>query len=99
MAKDILKITFYSFMIMYLTYHIFGGKYGILSYNDINNTLIEKRNTLKKKQQEVDKEKNKIERLSLENIDMDLLDEKLKENVGIVDSNEIVIFAKDIKDI
>ena len=84
-------------MISYLLYHIFGGKYGVGSYNDINNNLIEKRNLLNKKQQLVSKEKNKIKRLNIDNIDMDLLDEKLKENVGIVDANEVVIFTKDIK--
>lgn len=97
MKKDCLKIFFYVFIVFYLLYHIFGGRYGIKSYGDINNNLIEKRNLLNKKQQLVSKEKNKIKRLDIDNIDMDLLDEKLKENVGIIDNNEVMIFTKDIK--
>ena len=47
----------------------------------------------------LDVEKNKIIGLNIDSIDMDLFDEKLKENVGIVEDNEVVIFVKDINSI
>ena len=99
MKKNIAKIFFYLFLVLYLGYHIINGKYGILSYNNINNILIDKKNILKKKQQKFDLEKTKIKGLNIESIDMDLFDEKLKENVGVVGNNEIVIFTNDINNI
>lgn len=99
MIKNILKIFFYTFLTIYMLYHIIGGKYGILSYSNANSILVDKKNTLRKKQEKVNTEKNKIDGLSIDNIDMDLFDEKLKENVGIVNDNEIVIFTDDINNI
>lgn len=95
----LLKILFYLFLVMYFGYHILTGKYGILSYRDAGRTLIEKQNTLHKKEEYISKQKNKIERLNVKNIDMDLLDEKLRENVGLSDKNEIILFTKDLKNI
>lgn len=94
-----LKILFYIFLIYYFSFHILNGKYGILSYKNTENILIEKKNTLSKKEDYINRQKNKIERLDSNNIDMDLLDEKLKENVGLVEKNEIVLSTDDLKNI
>lgn len=99
MKKNILKIVFFLIVIMYLSYHTLNGRYGILSYKNINNILLDKKDVLKKKQEKVNVEKNKIMGLNIDSIDMDLFDEKLKENVGIVENNEVVIFVKDVNNI
>ena len=99
MKKNILKIVFFLVLIMYLFYHTLNGRYGILSYKNINDVLLDKKDLLKKKQEKVNVEKNKIIGLNINSIDMDLFDEKLKENVGIVEDNEVVIFVKDINSI
>lgn len=99
MNKNIFKIFLYIFLVLYLAYHTVNGKYGILSYNNTNNILVDKKNILKKKQERIDMEKNKIKGLDTNSIDMDLFDEKLKENVGVVSNNEIVIFTNDINNI
>lgn len=98
-VKILLKILFYLFLVMYFAYHILTGKYGILSYRDAGRTLIEKQSILHKKEEYISKQKNKIDRLNVKNIDMDLLDEKLKENVGLADKNEIILFTEDLKNI
>ena len=95
----ILKTGFYLFLVIYLVYHIFNGKYGILSNKDAGEVLIERKNLLNNKEQHISRQKNKIDRLSSDNIDLDLLDEKLRENVGMVKENEIVLFTDDLKNI
>ena len=95
----ILKTGFYLFLVIYLVYHIFNGNYGILSYKDAGEVLIERKNLLNNKEQHISRQKNKIDRLSSDNIDLDLLDEKLRENVGMVKENEIVLFTDDLKNI
>ena len=93
------KITFLSFLTAYFIYHITKGNYGILSYKNTNKILIEKKNILAKKEQDIEKQKNKITRLQSKSLDLDLLDEKLKENVGFANKNEIIIFTNDLKNI
>lgn len=95
----ILKTGFYLFLVIYLVYHIFNGNYGILSYKDAGEVLIERKNLLNNKEQHISRQKNKIDRLSSDNIDLDLLDEKLRENVGMAKENEIVLFTDDLKNI
>lgn len=93
----ILKIIFYFLLSGYFLYHIVSGEYGIYSYKYVNKILVKENNALNKKKNEVERRKNKIERLKNDNVDLDLLDEELKKNVGIVDKNEIILFSEDIK--
>lgn len=95
----ILKIFFYIFLIIYFVYHILNGKYGILSYKNANETLLKQNNILNKKKYEIEKKQNKINRLKSDSIDLDLLEEELKKNIGIIDKNEIVLFNDDFKKI
>ncbi|MBR2140886.1 MAG: septum formation initiator family protein [Rickettsiales bacterium] len=95
----VVKIIFYTFLSLYFCYHIFMGKYGVVSYKNTNTTLVDKKNLLNKKEYYMKKQKNKVERLNSDNIDLDLLEEKLKENVGMAEKDEIVLFTNDLKDI
>ncbi len=95
----IYKIGFYLSINIYFLYHIFGGEYGIFSYKDVNKDIIREESILDKKKIEIEKRQNKIDRLKNNNIDLDLLDEELKRNVGIIDKNEIILFIDDLKNI
>lgn len=93
------KISFYFLLNIYFIYHILNGEYGVFSYKYINKDLIREESILDKKKLEIEKKQNKINRLKSNNIDLDLLDEELKKNVGIIDKNEIILFTDDLKDI
>lgn len=96
-TPTILKIVFYFLLCIYFIYHIFRGEYGIYSYADVNKVLMRENNILNREKREIEKRQNKIERLRSDNIDLDLLEEELKRNVGIVDKNEIILFSDDVK--
>ncbi len=95
----IYKIGFYLLLNSYFIYHIFSGEYGIFSYKDVNKDIIREESILDKKRMEIEKRQNKINRLKNNNIDLDLLDEELKRNVGIINKNEIILFMDDLRDI
>jgi cell division protein FtsB len=84
---------------VYFAYHTFGGKYGILSHKNVNETLLKQKNRLNTIKYEVEKQKNKIDRLKNSNLDLDLLEEELKKSVGIADKNEIILLTDDLKKI
>lgn len=90
--KVILELCFLGCVIYYLCYHIFSGSYGIMSYNDIQNELEKKKIEYQDSLNEMSKIQNKIDRLKLDNLDLDLFEEEFKKNTGFVSENEIVIF-------
>lgn len=95
--KFIIKIIFHILLVIYLVYHIFSGEYGIYSYLNINTTLIHKKNKLSEVQDSVDKQQDKINRLKTNNLDLDLFEEELKKNTGLISKDEIIIFTNDLE--
>ena len=91
--KIFLKTTYLCCIIFYLCYHIFSGKYGMMSYTTIQNDLVHKKIEYQNALNEIDKIQNKINRLKLNNLDLDLFEEEFKKNTGFVSENEIVIFT------
>lgn len=92
----VIKATLYCLFILYLLYHIFSGEYGLYSYLDINNEIIKKQNKLNQVKYEYNIKKEKINRLKIDNLDLDLFEEELKKNTGLVSNNEIMIFINEL---
>lgn len=92
--KNFLKTVCLCCIVFYLCYHIFSGNYGIMSYAKIQNELIHKKIEYQNALNEIEKIQNKISRLKLANLDLDLFEEEFKKNTGYVSENEIVIFMK-----
>lgn len=80
----------------YFIFHIFNGEYGVLSYQNAENVLVWKKNILYVKERSLKKQQNKVRMLDSNNISLDLLDEKLRENVGIANKNEIILNISDL---
>lgn len=92
----ILSILFNLFLSLYAIYHIINGKYGLFGYKNINNFLEKQKFVLNKSKIDLKRKQNKIDRLRGNNLDLDLFEEEIKKNVGIVDDKEIIFFTDDI---
>lgn len=84
----------FSIVLYFLFYALFGQK-GIVKYFELRSALHKKeliendlRNKMKNKQ-------NMIDAMSLKSLDLDLLDEEARKNLGYADKNEIVIYNED----
>tara|TARA_B100001121_G_C18347225_1_gene460777 strand:- start:275 stop:586 length:312 start_codon:yes stop_codon:yes gene_type:complete len=82
------------FVFFYLFYFLINGDRGILSYLKINNI----NQNLDTKLAKLEKSNNylidRIDRLKTNSLDLDFLDEKIRENTGFLDSDEILIKFK-----
>ena len=79
------------FVFFYLFYFLINGDRGILSYlkiNKINQSLDIKLAKLEKSNNYL---VDRIDRLKTNSLDLDFLDEKIRENTGFLDSDEILI--------
>ena len=85
----LLLISFFVFF--YLFYFLINGDRGIISYfkiNKINQNLDTKLAKLEKSNNYLI---DRIDRLKTNSLDLDFLDEKIKEITGKIESNEIII--------
>ena len=84
-------LLFSFFLSLYLFYLLINGERGILSYYKINkkySLINEELIYLNKRNKEI---KDKISRLSPNTLDLEYLDEQLRENTGKISDNEIII--------
>ena len=79
------------FVFFYLFYFLINGDRGIISYfkvNKVNQILTTRLVNLEKNNNYL---VNRINRLKTNSLDLDFLDEKIRENTGFLDSDEIII--------
>ena len=79
------------FVFFYLSYFLINGDRGIISYfkvNKINQNLATKLVKLEKSNNYLI---DRIDRLKTNSLDLDFLDEKIRENTGFLDSDEILV--------
>ena len=82
------------FVFFYLFYFLINGDRGMISYlkiNKINQNLDTKLAKLEKSNNYL---VDRIDRLKTNSLDLDFLDEKIRENTGFLDSDEILIKFK-----
>ena len=70
----------------------------MMSYTKIQNELANKKIEYQNSLNDISKIQNKIDRLKLDNLDLDLFEEEFKKNTGFVSENEIVIFTNNDSD-
>ena len=89
-----LLLIIFFFVFFYLFYFLINGDRGIISYfkiNKINQNLDTKLAKLEKSNNYLI---DRIDRLKTNSLDLDFLDEKIRENTGFLDSDEILIKFK-----
>lgn len=76
----------------YFTYHLLNGNNGLFAMIQLNNKLVEAQARLDEIKFERLKLQHKVSMLSPESLDLDLLDEEARKNLGYAKPNEIIIF-------
>ncbi len=85
----LLVISFFIFF--YLFYFLINGDRGIISYLKVNKTNQNLNINLTKLEKSNNYLIDRINRLKTNTLDLDFLDEKIRENTGFIDSDEILI--------
>ena len=81
-----------SFLIfIYLLFFLISGEKGLISYFKIKNLNSDYQLNLSNLSRKNDNLVDKISRLQTNTVDLDFLDEKIRENTGFINSNEIII--------
>jgi cell division protein FtsB len=79
------------FIFIYLFYFLINGERGIISYFKIKNQNISYKNTLEILNNKSIFFSERVSRLQTNTIDLDFLDEKIRQKIGYLNNNEIVI--------
>ena len=79
------------FILLYLFYFLINGERGAVSFYKIKNQNSAYKIVLKDLNNENNFLIDKITRLQLNTVDLDFLDEKIREKTGFVDNNELLI--------
>jgi len=79
------------FIFIYLFYFLLDGERGLISFYKIKNMNSEYEINFNKLIMKNDKLTDRINRLKTNSIDLDFLDEKVREKTGFLDNNELVI--------
>ena len=97
MFEKFLEVCFLGCVICYISFHIFSGDYGVMSYMNIKKELIHKKIEYQNSLNETIKIQNKINGLKTDSLDLDLFEEEFKKNTGFISKNEIVVFVENEK--
>ena len=79
------------FIFLYLFYFLINGERGIISYYKIKNQNTQHHSALSELQKKNSLLTDRIERLQTNTIDLDFLDEKIRQNTGYVSESEVLI--------
>ena len=79
------------FIFLYLFYFLLNGERGIVSYYKIRNQNIHHHLTLSALQKKNSLLTDRIKRLQTNTIDLDFLDEQIRQKTGYVSENEVLI--------
>lgn len=81
----------------FLFYTIFGNR-GILDYFKLQNTLQERNLVKDKLFMKIEDKKNLVYGMQNQSLDLDLLDEQVRKNLGYAKNNEIIIYQDESND-
>ena len=79
------------FLFIYLLYFLINGERGIISYFKIIKINQDYKTSLVKLEKNNNYLIDRINRLKTNSLDLDFLDEKIRENTGFIDSDELLI--------
>ena len=79
------------FIFLYLSYFLLNGQRGIISYYKVKNQNTQHHLTLSSLQKKNSLLTDRIKRLQTNTIDLDFLDEQIRQKTGYVSENEVLI--------
>ena len=89
-----LSLVFLFLIFLYISFFLINGDRGIISYITIKNQQEELNIRLDKLNSRNDLLENRIEKLQVNTIDLDYLDEKIRQNTGFINEDEIMIILE-----
>jgi len=79
------------FIFIYLVYYLINGERGLISYYELKNQHKLYQTTLVNLEEKNFILSDKIKRLKINTLDLDFLDEKIRENTGYLYKNEVLL--------
>ena len=96
--KKIFSFIFLAFfLVIYFSYNTIFGSKGVISFFTLKKELEQKnlaKNNLKDK---LTNQQNLVDKMSLKSLDLDLLDEEARKNLGYANKNEIILYEQNNK--
>lgn len=84
-------------VLYFIYYALFGGK-GLVKYFEIKNELQQKELVKGGLENKMDNKQNMVNGMSVDSLDLDLLDEEARKNLGYAGKEEIVIYDDEKKE-
>ena len=81
---------------IYFSFYAVKGERGLIRYFSLTNEVAEARQVLEKYDQEKQRWEEKVELLSSDSLDLDMLDERAHIVLNMVHPNEFVVLDKDL---
>lgn len=95
-SKTLFTVYFTFFaLISYFIFCLIFGQKGLIRYFELRQEIANKDLTKQELLDEIVVKKNKVQGLSDDSLDLDLLDEEARKNLGYSKKNEIVIYKTD----
>lgn len=92
MMLKILRTVFFASLVFYFSYHTVSGEKGIISLMRIEQQVAAARAEIKQINDEKDRLQHKVDMISSNSLDTDLLEEQAKKILGHAKKGEIIYF-------
>lgn len=97
-SKTLFLVYFIFFaLIIYFSFFIFFGQKGLIKYFSLKSEISEQNLQKKGLENKIKEKKIKVEGMKPESLDLDLLDEEARKNLGYSSKKEIIIYEQDKK--
>lgn len=90
----IVYFTFFTLIFYFISCIVFGQK-GLLTYFSLREEIAGKNMVKQELINEINAKKNKVNGMNIESLDLDLLDEEARKNLGHSNKNEVVIYKNE----
>jgi cell division protein FtsB len=95
--RKVLTILFFVALVLYFIYNIMGGDRGIIALFKLNKQHIKLEKEVKTLNSEKAVLQDRVSRLKSDSLDLDLLEEQVRENLGYAKGNETVYVDEGIQ--
>ncbi|MFT6331897.1 MAG: cell division protein FtsB [Lentimonas sp.] len=79
-------------LVIYFFYYTVFGEKGVIKYFSLQKELQHKNQTMGSLQNKMQNKQNMVDGMNSQSLDLDLLDEESRKNLGYAKKNEIVIY-------
>jgi cell division protein FtsB len=90
--KHIFLIILVFLLCLYFSYYTIYGKNGIYDYFKIRSEIQDKRKIKDKLENALESQREVIDSIKVDNLDLDLLDEQTRKNLGYAKDDEVIIY-------